>query len=64
MAGIVLHGAHFGRRAERVGDPLGGALVVGGEAHPHMAVVENGVVLPVGLLDLVQALGDQEALRP
>ena len=62
-ARIVLHGAHFGRHAERVGDTLGGALVVRREAHAHMAVVEDGVVLAVGLLDLVQRLGDEEALQ-
>ena len=63
MAGIVLHRAHFGRRAERVGDALGRALVVGREAHAHMAIVEDRVVLAVGLLDLVQRLRDQEALQ-
>ena len=33
---------------------FGRALVIGREAHPHMAIVENGIVLPVGLLDLIQ----------
>src|SRR6185437_14406901 len=63
-ARIVLHGAHFGRGSKRVGDTFGGSLVVGGEAHAHMAVVEDGVVLTVGLLDLVQRLRDEEALQP
>src|SRR5215467_754660 len=31
MAGIVLHGAQLGCDAERIGDPLGRALVVGRE---------------------------------
>jgi hypothetical protein len=31
MPRIVLHGAHFGRRAKGVRDALGGPLVVGGE---------------------------------
>src|SRR5574337_1788140 len=62
-ARIVLHGTHFGRGAERIGDPLSGSLVVGGEAHSDMAVVENGIILPVSLLDLVQGLRDQEALQ-
>jgi hypothetical protein len=53
MAGIVLHGAHLGRRAERVRDALGRSLVVGGEAHSDMAIVENRIVLAIGLLDLV-----------
>ena len=62
MAGIVLGIADLGRRAERIGDPLRRPFVVGGEAYPHMAVVEDRVVHAVGLLDLVQGLGDQEAL--
>ena len=63
MSGVVLHGAHFGRRAKGVRHALGRPLVVGGEAHAHMAIVEDRVVLAVGLLDLVQRLGDQEALQ-
>ena len=63
MAGIVLGIADLGRRAERIGDPLGGPFVVGGEAHSDMAVVEDRIVDAVGLLDLVQRLGDQEALE-
>src|SRR5215510_4696335 len=54
MARIVLHGAQLGRDAERVRDAFGRALVVGREADPDMAIVENGVVGSVGLLDLVQ----------
>jgi hypothetical protein len=64
VAGIVLHRPHLGRGAERIRDALGGALVVGREAHADMAVVEDGVVRPVGLLDLVERLRDQEALEP
>jgi len=64
VAGIVLHRPHLGRGAERVGDALGRALVIRGEGDAHVAVVEDGVVLPVGLLDLVQRLGDQEGLQP
>ena len=45
VAGVVALGAQFGRGAERVGDALGRALVVGGEGDPHMAVVEDRVVL-------------------
>ena len=60
VSGIVAHRALLGRRPQRIGNPLGGALVVAGERHPDMAVVEDGVVLAVGLLDLVEALGDQE----
>ena len=49
--------------AQRFGDPFGGALVVGGESHPHVTVVENGVVLAVGLVDLVERLRDQECAQ-
>ena len=63
MAGIVLHRPHLGGRAERVGHAFGRALVIGGEAHPDVAVVEDGVVRTVGLFDLVERLGDQERLQ-
>jgi hypothetical protein len=46
--------------AKRIGDALGGALVVRGEGDADMAIVEDGIVLAIGLLDLVEALGDQE----
>ncbi len=61
MAGIVGGIAQLGRGAERVAHPLGGAFVVRGKADAHMAVVENGVIRPIGALDLVEALRDQEA---
>jgi hypothetical protein len=54
MARIVLHGAQLGRDAECVRDAFGRALVVGREGDPDMAIVENGVVGSVSLLDLVQ----------
>jgi hypothetical protein len=60
MAGIVAHRALLGRGAERVGDALGGPLVVRREGDADMAIVEDGVVLAIGLLDLVEALRDQE----
>jgi hypothetical protein len=63
-AGVVLHRLHLGRCAECVAHPLGGPLVGGREADVHMAVVEDRVVGPVGLFDLIQRLGDQEALDP
>lgn len=59
MPCIVLHRSHLGRRAERVGHALGSALVIGREAHPDMTVVEDGVVLAVGLLDLIEGLRDR-----
>ena len=61
MTGIVLHGAHLGRGAECIRDPLGGALVIGRERDADMAIVEDGVVRPIGLLDLIEALRDQKA---
>ncbi|MOA00105.1 hypothetical protein D3C78_1194530 [compost metagenome] len=64
MAGIVALRAQLGRCAECLGDALGGALVVGGEGHPHMAVVEDRVVLAVGLVDLVERLRDEEGAQP
>src|SRR5690606_25796434 len=60
VTGVVALCPQFGSRTQGVGNPLGGALVVGGEGHPYMAVVENGVVDAVGLVNLVEALGDQE----
>src|SRR3546814_8374076 len=57
---IVAHGTLLGSGAECVGDTLGGTLVVGRERDADMAIVEDGVVLAIGLLDLVQALRDEE----
>jgi hypothetical protein len=61
MTSVVLHGPHFGRRTEGVGDALGGALVIGREADADMTIIEDRVVLAVRLFDLVQRLGDQNA---
>ncbi len=58
MGSVVLHRPHFGCSAERVGDALGRAFVVRGEGHSDVAVIENGVVGAVGLLDLIERLGD------
>src|SRR5262249_20330991 len=54
MACIVLHGAELGRDAECIRDPLGCALVVGRKGDPDMAIIENRIVRPICLLDLVQ----------
>ena len=64
MAGIVALRPQFGRGAERVGDALGGALVVGREGDAHVAVVEDGVVGAVGLVDLVEDCAIRKARRP
>src|SRR5579859_5540436 len=63
VTGIVLHGAQFGRHAERVGDPFRGPLVVGGKGRPYVTIVEYRIVLAVGFLDLIKRLRDQEALQ-
>ena len=49
MTGIVALRAQFGRRAERIGNALRRPLVVGGERDADMAIVEDGVVLAIGL---------------
>mmetsp|Transcript_42344 Transcript_42344/g.99601 ORF Transcript_42344/g.99601 Transcript_42344/m.99601 type:complete len:241 (+) Transcript_42344:880-1602(+) len=61
VAGVVALRAQLGRGAQRFGDALGGALVVGGERHPDMAVVQDRMVLAVGFVNLVERLGDEEA---
>ncbi len=58
MPGIVLHRLHLGGRPERVRHTLGGALVMVAKPHADMAIVEDGVVSAIGLLDLVQRLRD------
>lgn len=57
MTRIVLHRAQLGGDAERVGDSLGRAFVVGREGDPDMAIVEYGVVGSVRLLDLDSMIG-------
>src|SRR5262252_10931715 len=59
VAGVVLHRPQFGRDAERVRYALRGALVVGRETYAHMAVIEDRVVWAVGLLDLIERMGNQ-----
>src|ERR1700716_4334388 len=63
MAGIFPQRPHLGRGPQRIRDALGRALVICGKGHAYMAVIENGVVRPVGLLDLVEGLGDQKTLE-
>ncbi|MNE30569.1 hypothetical protein D3C80_1240930 [compost metagenome] len=64
VAGVVPHRPQFGRCSQGLGYPFGGPLVVGREGDPDMAVVEDRIVRPVGFLDLVEALGDEEGLQP
>ena len=59
MAGIVALRAQFGRRAKRIGDALGRPLVVAAEGDADVAVVEDSVVLAVGLGNLIERLRDE-----
>src|ERR1700681_3894445 len=63
MAGIVLHGAQFGRDTQRIGNALGGSLVVGRKRDTDVAIVEDGIVLPVSLFNLIERLCDQKTLE-
>ena len=54
MAGIVALRPQFRGGAERVRDTFGSPLIIGSKRDPHMAIVEDGVVLAIGLGDLVQ----------
>src|SRR3546814_5331499 len=60
MPGIVAHRSLLGGLSQRIGNPLGGALVIGREGDPDMAVVEDRIIFAISLLDLVERLGDQE----
>ena len=62
VASIVLHRPHLGRRPQGIRDALGGALVIRRKGHAHMTVVEDGIVRPIGFLNLIEGLGDQKTL--
>lgn len=64
MPGIVAHGTLLGCLPQCIGDTLGGAFVIRGEGDPDMTIVEYGIVLAVGLVDLVEALRDEEGPHP
>ena len=64
VAGIVAHRALLGRGAERVRDALGGALVIGREGDADMAIVEDRIVLAIGLVDLVEDWAIRKARMP
>ena len=64
MPGIILHCPHLGGGAERIGNAAGGIVIIGRERDADMAIVENGVVRPVGFFNLVERLRDQECLDP
>src|SRR3546814_17698540 len=56
VASIVAHRALFSCGAKGIGDALRCPLVIGRKGDADMAVVEDGVVLAIGLLDLIEAL--------
>src|SRR3546814_9278670 len=60
MPGIVAHRSLLGGLSQRIGNPLGGALVIGREGDTDMAVVEDRIIFAISLLDMVERLGDQE----
>lgn len=49
-----------GSSTRRLGDPFGGALVVGCKRHADVAVVKDGMVLPIRLVDLGERLRNQK----
>jgi hypothetical protein len=59
MAGVVALRPQFRGSAECIRDGLGRTLIIGGERNPHVAIVEDGVVLAIGLDDLIERLRDQ-----
>src|SRR5580704_3260710 len=63
VTGIVFHGAQFSRHSKRIGHAFGSTLVIGGKAYTNMTVVEDRIVLPISLFDLIEALCDQEAFQ-
>src|SRR3546814_12315307 len=60
VTGIVPHRALLGRGSERIGNALCRAFVIGREGNANVAIIEDGVVLAISLLALVEALRDQE----
>src|SRR3546814_4926198 len=59
MAGIVAGIADLGRGSQGIAYTFGRALVVGRETHSHMAVVEDRIVRPVSLFDLVETRSEE-----
>ena len=57
---VVALRTQLSSRPQGLRDPLGRALVVGGECNAHMAVVEDRVIRAIGLVDLIERLRDQE----
>src|SRR5262245_40759826 len=60
MAREISLRALLGHGPQRVGKPPRRALVIRREGNADVTVVENGVVGPICLLDLIERLGDQE----
>ena len=60
--GVAALDLRVGRLADELADPLRCLLVVREVGHTNVAVIENRVVRPIGGLQLVQRLRDQEGL--
>jgi hypothetical protein len=60
VAGVVFHRTNFGGSAQSIRDAFRRSLVIGGETYAHMTIIENGVIRPIGLFNLIERLGDQE----
>ena len=60
ISSIVLHDAHFRRSRERIRLSLGSALIIRRKRNPDMAIVEDGMISPVGWFKLSQTLCDRE----
>src|SRR3546814_14645305 len=61
VSSVVALRAQLGGRTQRLGNALGGAFVVRRKRHADVAVIEDGMVLPIRLVDLVERLRDEEA---
>jgi hypothetical protein len=62
VAGVILHGTQFGCGAQRIGNASCRALVIR-KGHADMAIVENRVVRPIGFLDLIERLRNEEGFQ-
>src|SRR5689334_5649018 len=63
MPSVVALRTQLGSRAKRIGNSLRCAFVIRCECNPHVTVIEDGIVRPVCLLDLVQRLRDEKGAQ-
>src|SRR3546814_12241288 len=59
VASVVALRAQLGGRTPRLANALGGAFVVRRKRHADVAVIEDGMVLRIRLVDLVERLRDE-----